>query len=419
MTDFLLKLFVKDYKNTQDVKVRERYGLLASLFGLITNFLLFVSKITIGIVLGLYSIVSDSINNLSDFGNNMLSIFGVKVAAKPADEDHPYGHQRMEYIISLIIGCVIIALGAMMIYQGAQDLVAFIRSMIQTGAPEKEDMNYTMFVVTLSILLVAIVIKLFQSYLYFSLGKKISSMQLKALGKDSRNDVIATSLVVVGLLIAWFTSYSVDCFFTIVVAGLVILSGIGIIKEAASSLLGEKPDTEMVNKITNLVKSYGDVLGIHDLSMHYYGHVIYSVIHVEVDADKDVMASHEICDKIEREAREKLHVNLTVHMDPIKVHDADTLCYKELVEAEVKKMREEGHMVDIHDFRILSASDFVNLIFDMILPKELDDEKTKTAIKERIKAATNMKFGKETHIVIDFDSATTDFLHYTNEQEKE
>lgn len=418
MTDFLLKLCIKDYKNVQDVKVRERYGLFASFFGLITNLILFLGKITIGILLGLYSIVSDSINNLSDFGNNALSIFGVKVSAKPADEDHPYGHQRMEYVISLIIGCIIIALGAMMIYQGVIDMVAFFRAIIETGAPEKETINFQMFVVTISILAAAILVKLFQSYFYFSLGKRISSMQLKALGTDARNDVIGTSLVIVGLLITWFTSYSVDCFFTIIVACLVIVSGIGIIKESISSLLGEKPDEKVVHELTNLIKEHKDVLGIHDLSMHYYGKVIYGVIHVEVDADRDVMVSHETCDKIEREALEKLQMHLTVHMDPIKIHDPDTLRYKALVEAEINKIQNEGHAVFIHDFRILSASDFVNLIFDMIVPLEFDNEEAETMLKDRIQKATTMKFGKETHVVIDFDSSTTDFLHNSNEEEQ-
>lgn len=411
MTELLLKLFIKDYQNVDSVKVREKYGMLASLFGLISNLILFVGKIVIGILLGLYSIVSDSINNLSDFGNNMLSIFGVKIAAKPADKEHPYGHQRMEYIISLVIGCVIIALGSIMIYQGAIDLVAFIRSMMETGKPEEESLNLLMFSVSLGILIAAVLVKLFQSYLYFSLGKRIHSMQLKALGKDARNDVIATTLVIVGLLITWFTSYSVDCFFTIIVAGLVIASGINIVKEASSSLLGEKPDETVVKKISNLVKEHKDVIDIHDLSLHYYGHVIYGVIHAEIDADQDVMISHETCDKIEREAFEKYGIHLTVHMDPVKVNDPDTAQYRQLVEEEVKQLNEEGHHVYFHDFRILSAPSFVNLIFDMIIPPEFDNEDSKKMLLKRLTTATNMKFGKETHLVICFDSAMMDFFH--------
>lgn len=411
MINILLKVFVKDYKNTKDQVVRKKYGLLASYFGLITNFLLFASKIVIGILLRLYSIVSDSINNLSDFGNNVLSIFGVKASVKPADDDHPYGHQRMEYIISLVIGCVIIALGAIMVYQGVNDFIAFVKSMINNGRPKTTTMSYTMYIVSLSILSLAIAIKLLQSYVYFSLSKKIDSMQLKALGKDARNDVISTSLVIVGIIISWFTTYDVDCFFTLVVAVLVIVSGIGIMKEAISVLIGQKPDESMVNSIVNLVKTHKDALGVHDLSLHYYGRVIYGVIHLEVDAKRDVMLSHELCDNIEREALEKLGINLTVHMDPIMVNDPDTENYKSLVVEGLNKLHANIHM---HDFRILSGNEFVNLIFDLVIPPNFDNPEGKKKIREAILSSTDMKYGKKTYLIINFDSELTDFLDKNN-----
>ena len=414
MINILLKLFVKNYKNTKDQVVRKKYGLLASYFGLITNFLLFASKIVIGILLRLYSIVSDSINNLSDFGNNVLSIFGVKASVKPADDDHPYGHQRMEYIISLVIGCVIIALGAIMVYQGVNDFIAFVKSMINNGRPETTTMSYTMYIVSLSILSLAIAIKLLQSYVYFSLSKRIDSMQLKALGKDARNDVISTSLVIVGIIISWFTTYDVDCFFTLIVAVLVIVSGVGIMKEAISILIGQKPDESMVDSIVNLVKAHKDALGVHDLSLHYYGRVIYGVIHLEVDAKRDVMLSHELCDNIEREALEKLGINLTVHMDPIMVNDPDTENYKSLVIEGINKLQADIHM---HDFRILSGNEFVNLIFDLVIPSDYDNPEGKKKIREAILSSTDMKYGKKTYLVINFDSELTDFLYKNNEAE--
>lgn len=411
MSKLLLKLFVKDYQNREDIKVRERTGFLASMIGLMTNFLIFVAKIVLGFILGLYSIVSDSINNLSDFGNNLLSIYGVKVSAKPADREHPYGHQRMEYIISLMISCVIIALGAIMLYQSIGDFISFVQSMQATGKPHAKELSYVMYIVSLSLLCLAIGFKFFQAYVYFSLGKWISSMQLKALGKDAVNDCISTTLVIVGLVITWFTGYDVDCFFTFVVGVLVILSGIGIMKEAVNTLLGEKPEQKLIDSLVSLVMNHENVLGVHDLSLHTYGKVVFGVIHVEVDAKRDVMDSHELCDTIENEAWEKLSINLTVHMDPVLIDDPDTNKYKEAVEEVIHSIDSRIHM---HDFRIVSGRENVNIIFDLVIPSELYNEKSETELKDRILASVNQKYGKNVKLVIHFDSQLTDFLSGTN-----
>lgn len=411
MGKLLLKLFVKDYKNVKDPVVQKKHGLVASFFGLITNFLLFISKIIMGIILGLYSLISDSVNNLSDFGNNALSVFGVKMTFKPADKEHPYGHQRTEYIISLIIGCVIIALGAVMAYQGARDLITFIQSIINTGTPSIREFSYTMYVVSLCLLSLAILVKITQSSIYFSYGKRINSQQLKALGKDALNDCISTSLVIIGILISYFTKYDVDCFFTLFVAVLVIVSGIGIIKEAANSLVGEKPSEELIKSLVNLLLKHNGVLGVHDLELHTYGQVIFGVIHVEVDAKNDVMISHELCDLLEKETYSLLHIHLTVHMDPIMIDDPDTEKYKKLVEEFISKTNKDIHF---HDFRIVSGEKNVNLIFDMILPDEMDNEKERKQIKNDLSKFIDNRYEKTVHIVINFDDAITDFLSGTD-----
>ncbi|MFA6624707.1 MAG: cation diffusion facilitator family transporter [Bacilli bacterium] len=421
MTELLLKLFVKDYKNTKDQKVRKKYGLLGSFFGLITNFLLFIAKITVGIILNIYSIIADSVNNLSDFGNNFLSIFGFKIAAKQADADHPFGHQRMEYVISLVISCVILALGVVMMYQGILDLVAFIESIQATGKPVIDSTftgpnGYTVYVVTLSILAFAIFVKILQALLYFSLGKKIDSMQLSALGKDSLNDVISTSLVIVGVIITYFTGFTVDCFFTIAVAILVIVSGIGIMKGAINILIGQKPDQDLINKLITLVMSHKRALGMHDLTMHYYGNVIFAVIHVEVDARADVIMSHELCDEIEKEVYAKLGINLTVHMDPVYINDPDTNKYKSCVEEALKSYKVK---VTMHDFRILSAPSYVNVIFDLVMPPEVDNIQGQQEIREHIQKYTNNKYGKPTYLIINFDNEITDFLAGTIAERKD
>lgn len=408
MGKFLLKLFVKDYKNVNDPNVRKKYGLVSSIFGLITNFLLFLSKIIIGIILGLYSLVSDSINNLSDFGNNALSVFGVKMTYKPADKEHPYGHQRTEYVISLVIGCVIIALGSIMAYQGVTDLVQFIQTVIETGKAPLRSFSYVMYVVSLSLLSFAILVKCTQAMIYFTYGKAISSQQLKALGKDALNDCISTTLVILGIVVSYFSGYDIDCFLTLLVAVLVILSGIGIIKEAANSLVGEKPSKETIDSLVSLLLGHNGVLGIHDLEIHTYGRVVFGVIHVEVNAKEDVMLSHELCDSLEKEVFEKMKIHLTVHMDPILVNDPDTNKYKELVESFAHE-----HEAHIHDFRILSGQNNVNLIFDMILLSENDTEEGHKEIKKQLSDYINNRFGKNVNLVINFDSAITDFLSGT------
>ncbi len=410
MGKLLLKLFVKDYKDVKNPLVQKKYGFVASLFGLVTNFILFISKIIVGIMLGLFSLVSDSINNLSDFGNNLLSVFGVKVTFKPADKEHPYGHQRTEYIISLIIGCVIIALGAVMAYQGVTDLIEFFKSIAEKGKPLTREFSYTMYVASLTLLALAILIKVVQSSIYFSYGKRISSQQLKALGKDALNDCISTSLVIVGILISYFTGFDVDCFFTLFVAVLVTISGIGIIKEAANSLVGEKPSQELIDSLVTLLLKHKGVLGIHDLELHTYGKVVFGVIHVEVDAKEDVMLSHELCDQLEKEVFSLLHIHLTVHMDPVMVNDPDTDKYKTLLEEFISKTNKDIHY---HDFRIISGKENVNLIFDMILPEELDNETGRKKFKEDFRLFIDNRYGKQVHIVINFDDAVTDFLSGT------
>lgn len=413
MSKLLLKLFVKDYKNIKDEKVQKKYGLVATFFGLITNFILFAFKIVLGLILNMFSLVSDSLNNLSDFANNTLSFFGVKLTYKPADKDHPYGHQRSEYIISLFIGVVIFSLGAILLYQAIRDLATFINSIQKTGEPEKSSLSSTYFIITLIVLSFAIILKISQSFIYSSYGKAISSMQLKALAKDSLNDCISTSLIIVGLVITYLTEYKVDCFFSIVVSILVIYSSITIIKDASNILLGEKPNKEIIDSLVNLITSNKNVLGVHDLEIHSYGKLLYAVIHVEVDAKKDVMLSHEMCDELEKEVLNKLNIHLTIHMDPIYIDDPDTNKYKHLVEQFIEK---ENKGYRFHDFRILSGEKRVNLIFDMIIPYEIDNEKNRKNIKNELLEFIADRYGKKVYLILNFDSAISDLLSSDKEK---
>ncbi len=416
MTTLLLKLFVKNYRNTSSLIVRKRYGLLASFFGLITNLLLFIGKIVVGILLGLYSVVTDAMNNLSDFGNNFISIVGVKVSAKKPDKEHPYGHQRAEYILSLIIGCVVIALAMVMLYQGCRDVVTFFTTLVETGKPPLEEFSYPLYVVTLVILSLAIVGKLMQAFVYFSLGKRIDSMPLKALGKDARNDIIGTIFVLLGVVIAWFTSYDIDCFFTIVVAIFVVISGVGIIKEAASILIGQEPSKELIEGIVNIVKEHKDVLGMHDLMLHYYGNLIYGVLHIEVNDKVNVNESHELIDTIEKEVLDKLKVNLTIHMDPIKVDDPDT----EMIKTAVLKALQEYPVENIkmHDLQTSCKEDIYHIHFDLVIPEEKDNEVEETKIQEYLIDSIRKDFKKNFILNINFDNRVMDLLEGVYIQEK-
>lgn len=415
MLDFLLKYFVKDYKHIEKKEVRERYGLFSSFFGLASNFLLFLVKIVIGIILSMPSILADAINNFSDFGNNFLSIFGFKISAKKADKEHPFGHQRVEYIISIVIACVIIGLGMVMAYQGITNLIQFFKSVSIDGTPLVDDTfidkngnkNVVLFIVTLCLLSFSICVKLSQSFLYHSLGKRINSIQLEALSKDSRNDVISTFLVIIGILITWFTSYNVDCFFTISVSILVIASGIGIIKDAANILIGEKPKQEIINSLAQFISSKKDIYGVHDLIMHSYGQMIYASIHVEVDGSKSVLEAHEQIDIIEREVLGKFNVILTIHMDPILLNNADTDKYKEAINSALNGM---DYNIKMHDFRIIPAKNFDNLIFDLVIPQELNDDNGHKMIRQNIQNKTKGLLGKDTYLIINFDDFDSDFL---------
>lgn len=420
MLDLLLKLFVKDYQHTEKREVRERYGLFGSFFGLVTNLILFVAKIITGIVLSMPSILADAVNNMSDFGNNFLSIFGFRLSSKGADSEHPFGHQRIEYIISIVIACVIIGLGMVMLFEGFTSFVGFVQSIRNSGAPEKDSIflkeggkNLRLFVITIIILSLSVLMKFLQSLMYHVLGKKIDSLQLEALSKDSRNDVLSTILVLVGVIITWFTGYNVDCFFTLLVSILVILSGIGIIKEASCILIGSKPDEELIKNIADFVSSQKGIYGIHDLVMHTYGQAIYASMHVEVDGSKTVYEAHEQIDIIEREILGKFNVNITLHMDPTFVDNPDVMKYKEAV---LKGIREVSPDISMHDFRIIPAKTFDNLVFDLVVPKNLNDDKGHKLIREKIQSYTKGLFGKATYLLIGFDDSASDFLSGIKEQ---
>ena len=390
MTELLLKLFVKDYKNVKDQNVRKQYGVLGAVFELITNFILFAAKLTIGILIANISIIADGLNNLSDFGNCFITIFGFKMSSKPADEDHPFGHQRMEYIISLIVSVIIISLG----FNIGKDAV----NSIITPSEQMEQILIPAIILGLSI-----VVKVLQGVLYYSLGKRIDSIALKATGADSRNDVISTTGVLIGLFISFYTGFTrIDGIIALVVAIFVVISGIKILIDTADILLGEKPSQEIIDEFVKTIKSHDCVLGIHDIEMHCYGpNQIYASCHVEVDASQDVIITHDSIDNIEKECLQKLKIQTVIHMDPVVIDDPQRNHYKEVVAEALKEVNPDLHF---HDFRIVSGPTHVNLVFDIVLPFELKSKKDE--IQSKLEDLVHQK-EPNTYLVISYDDEYT------------
>lgn len=384
MTEFLVKRLIKDYENTSDAKVRGRYGVFSSMVGIICNILLFVSKFIIGTLANSISIISDGFNNLSDCASCVITMFGYKMAAKPADKDHPFGHGRMEYLTSLALSMIIIFVGVELIKNSIGKLIH----------PEKVDFSY----VALIVLILSILMKFWMFLFNKKLGRRINSGVMEATAKDSLNDVFATTSTLIALVASIFTDIPVDAIMGIVVSVLIIKAGVDITSETVDQLLGKPADEELVNNIKELVEAYEVSLGMHDLIIHSYGpgNLIGSV-HVEVDSSGDIMVIHDAIDMIEREIYEKLGVMMTIHMDPVEVGNEKIDMGKRMVKEIISEISSE---LSIHDFRMVSGPTHTNLIFDVVLP--YDCGLTENDVKQAIDEALAKKEEKY-YAVITFD----------------
>lgn len=371
MVEFLAKIFIKDYKNINSEKVRNNYGILASVFGLISNIVLFVIKIIIGLVSSSISIIADAINNLSDSGSSLLTLIGFKISGKPADKDHPFGHQRIEYIIGLFIAMFIIFIG----------FELFTTSIDKLINPTESNMTIPVMIV----LGIAIVLKFIQGMFYLKIANKINSIALKASSKDSLNDVISTSFVLLGAVLSYFINYNFDGIFGLIVSGLIIVTGIKLIKEGIDPLIGEKPDKELMNNVVSKVLSYDGVLGIHDLISHMYGpQKCFVSLHVEVDSQVNVLLSHDLIDNIEKDIKEEFNVELVIHMDPIETNNETLMKYVDILKEVIENI---DPIIRFHDVRLVVGETHTNLIFDLLIPFEYKytDEELVSLVKNRIK----------------------------------
>ena len=388
MGNLFIKLFVRDYENTSDPKVRERYGKFAGVVGIISNVVLCTMKILIGIFSSSIAIIADGINNLADASSSLMTLIGFKLASQPEDENHPYGHARIEYLTGLFVSILIIILGVQLLKTSIEKILD----------PEILEFSY----ITIITLVIAIVIKLWQSMFNKNIGKRINSVTLIATGADSRNDVIATGVVLISVLVGKFTDLKIDGYMGCLVALFIIWSGIQLVRETSSPLLGEAPDETLVSDIAETVMREPCVLGIHDLIVHNYGPgKIFASIHVEVDADGDLMKSHDMIDNIERLVKETLHIEFVIHMDPVKTNDPLINKLRAIIEEAFSPL--EG-VESIHDFRIVPGPTHTNVIFDVVLSTKCryPEKQILKIANNAVKAVDNKYFA-----VITFDKAYT------------
>lgn len=388
MTDILVKLFVKNSNEINNPVVRQKYGTLSSIVGIICNLILFGLKYLIGTLANSISIISDAFNNLSDCASCLVTLFGYKLASKPADKDHPFGHGRIEYLTSLIIAVIVVLVGIELLESSVKKIIT----------PEE----VTFSIAALLALIFSIGVKLWMSFFNMKLGKKINSTVMIATAKDSRSDVIATAASLIALVASVFTDLPIDGIMGIIVSVFILKAGYEILKDTVDELLGKPADPEIVEEIKSYVTEDEKIIGIHDLVIHNYGpgNMIGSC-HVEVSANEDFMVVHDIVDEIERKIMREMGIIMTIHMDPVLTDDKMTNNAKALVE---KIISEIDGSLTIHDFRIVYGETHTNLIFDTVVPYEckLDNETIKAEIdkklaNEEINYYTVIVFDREYH----------------------
>lgn len=352
--NFLVRRFIKNYQDTKDANVRTSVGKLSGIVGILNNLFLFVIKFVIGTIVHSVSIQADGVNNLTDAGSNIISILSFHFANKPADKDHPFGHERTETIASLFVGILILVLG----FETAKESISKV---IHPGSIDFR-------LASVIILLVSIIVKFWMYTYNKKLSKTYDSSLLEASALDSISDVCGTMAVLVSTLLSPVLHFNLDGYMGIVVSGIIIYGAYGLLRDMINSLIGEAPDPELVHNIVDRIMAHPAIIGVHDMMLHNYGpNKIFASAHVEVDSSKDIFETHDHIDNIEREVKENMNIDLVLHMDPVKVNDPETELYRE-------KVVEAIHQIDpkwgFHDFRIVSGPTHVNLLFDLVIPFE-------------------------------------------------
>ncbi len=354
MTELLIRLFIKDHKNTQNPQVRLKYGVLSGVVGIVLNIILSVFKIVFGILTKSVSVTADGANNFFDAGSSIINLVGFRIAGKAADKDHPFGHGRVEYISALSLAFLILLMGF---------------ELIKTSVGKLSGGEAVIFSVPAVVVLVlSIFAKIWLAVFNSAIGKKIDSVAIKAVAKDSIGDIAATTASLIALVASRYTDLPVDAVMGILVALLICYAGYGVIKDTMGPLLGEPPKPEIIEELEALVMSYDGVVGIHDAVLHSYGHSrIIGSLHAEVPANVDILISHDTIDLIERDVKAKTGIELTIHLDPIVVDDEFTNEHKSIVQ---KIVSDIDSVLTMHDFRVVKGPTHTNFIFDVVTPCE-------------------------------------------------
>ena len=348
-SNFLVRKFIKDSENVSDSNVRTSYANLAGIIGIITNSILFLIKLSVGIISGSVSILADAFNNLSDAASSIITIIGFKLASKPADAEHPFGHGRIEYITAMIVSFMVMLVGLQFVKTSFQKII--------------NPTIVTFELIPFILLLISIGFKFWLSKFNKSIGNKINSSTLKATATDAMGDVFTSTTVVISFLLCKFTTLPIDGYIGIIVALAIVYSGFSLIKETLNPLLGETPDPILVNNINDMVMSYDNITGVHDLIVHNYGPGrIMASLHAEIPSNIDIMEIHDIIDTAEREISKKLNIYLVIHMDPVCVDTDEIIEARKIVSDILEKYKE---VKSFHDFRVIRENDKKNLIFDI------------------------------------------------------
>lgn len=385
--DFLVRRFIKNYQDTKNANVRTSVGKLSGIVGILNNLFLFVIKFLIGTIVHSVSIQADGVNNLTDAGSNIISILSFHLSNKPADKDHPFGHERTETIASLFVGILILVLG----FETAKESISKV---IHPGSIDFR-------IASVIILLISIMVKFWMYAYNKKLSKTYDSSLLEATALDSISDVCGTTAVLVSTLLSPVLHFNLDGYMGIVVSGIILYGAYGLLRDMINSLIGEAPDPELVHNIVDMIMAHPVILGVHDMMLHNYGpNKIFASAHVEVDSSKDIFETHDHIDNIEREVKENMNIDLVLHMDPVKVNDPETELYR-------AKVVEAIHQIDpkwgFHDFRIVSGPTHANLVFDLVIPFE--EKYTQEEIEEML--LKHIESDKKIYLVLTIDHPYT------------
>ncbi len=385
MTQLLLRLFVPQYQDLSQPAVRSAIGKLAGAVGIFCNILLFAGKLTAGLLAGSVAVIADAMNNLSDASSSIVTLVGFRLAEKPADNDHPYGHARYEYLAGLGVAAIIVVIG-FELAKTSFDKVLHPSAVSFTA-------------LTAAILVASMAVKLWMMKFNSTLGKQINSTTLEAVAVDSRNDVLATGAVCVAAVVQYITSFQIDGIVGIAVALFILYSGVKLAMETISPLLGESASPELCELIVDHINANPNVLGYHDLMVHDYGpNKRFASLHVEMDQRIDPLICHGIIDDLERECMESHGIHLVIHYDPIVVDDPNLNRMRNLVETELRQINQT---LKVHDFRMCQSPSHTNLIFDIALPAELMGQES--YIKNKLEKALSLQTNTTIYTVITFD----------------